>query len=84
MRSQEYMGGEVEIQLDDTVLVVHWGGGSWVEAMEGVALCTMATSMCIMYCEFLNTSTTPKLLLSIPVHAHIQSDQQRALVHRVQ
>ena len=32
MRSHEYMGGEVEIQVDDTVLVVHWGA----EAVEGV------------------------------------------------
>ena len=30
MRRHEYMGGEVEIQVDDTVLVVHWGA----EAVE--------------------------------------------------
>ena len=50
MTSHEYMGGEVEIQVDDTVLVVRLGA----EAVEGIAPCTMATSMCIMYCEFLN------------------------------
>ena len=43
MRSHKYMGGEGEIQVDDTVLVVRWGTGAGSRGWGSTIMATSST-----------------------------------------
>ena len=78
MRSHEYMGGEGEIQVDDTVLVVRWGTGAGSRGWGS----TMYNGD-IQYCEFLNTQWTNSQT-SVTDSSACSYSIQRALVHHIQ
>ena len=80
MTSHEYMRGEVEIQVDDTVLEVRWGPGA---GNRGWGSTMYNGDLCIMYCEFLNTQWTNSQT-SVTDSSVCSYSIQRALVHHIQ